>query len=120
MENFRELFTEGNVDKNTVKGLEMIKNHKGIVKNSAVLADNEMYFEAKSVKQALSIVRSNIQDYIGNSDNNVVGMGGGAIDQDDYIREVLGNDNAKAYIKVEFKTSDIPNEYITAAGAKRV
>jgi serine protease inhibitor len=126
MVNFKEefgLFTENTeVDETTLEGIKKLKKSSAIVKNSAVIYDNTIYFEAKSTKQAIRLTNSKIADMIGHNDDNVIGLGGGAADgyYDKYKRDILGNPDAKAYVKIEFKRdTKIPDEYIKAAGAKK-
>jgi len=118
---FKELFTESTVDDMTIKGLQMLKKSSAVVKNSAVVYGNEIYFEVKTTKQALRLSKSKVQDFIGNGDDQILGFGGGDASgfYDEYKRRILGNPDAKAYVSVRFKTENIPQEYIKAAGARK-
>jgi uncharacterized membrane protein len=75
---FKEMFTgiTESVDEVTIKGLEKLKRSSAVVKNSGVVYGDDIYFEVKSTKQALRLSNSNLQDFIGNGDDTIIGFGG--------------------------------------------
>jgi hypothetical protein len=107
---FKDYINESGIDELTIKGFDMIKKSPLIVKGSGVIIGNEIYFEAKNVKDALKLVRSDIEDYLTSDNDDIVGLGGGAINNDDYIRDILKNQKADAYIVIVFR-KDVDSKY---------
>jgi len=55
-------------------------------------------------------VKSDIEDYLTFNNDDITGLGGGAINNDDYIRDILKNQKAEAYVVVVFK-KDVDSKY---------
>jgi hypothetical protein len=110
VQNYEDNINESGVDDLAIKGFDMIKKSSLIVKGSGVISGDEIYFEAKNVKGALKLVRSDIQDYLTSNNDDITGFGGGAINNDDYIRDILKNQKAEAYVVVVFK-KDVDSKY---------
>ena len=107
---FKDCMNETAVDDLVIKGFDMIKKSPLIVKGSGAIIGNEIYFEAKNVKGALKLVKSDIEDYLTFNNDDITGLGGGAINNDDYIRDILKNQKAEAYVVVVFK-KDVDSKY---------